>query len=69
MGTWDGNRNLVCGYLTWDLSDPATPVLETVAANYLDLGELVGASPAEVHEALLEANCAYGAIEAELSVF
>ena len=69
MGTWDGNRNLVCGYLIWDLGDPSNPVLETVTANYVELGELVGASPAEVHEALLEANCAYGAIEANYGFF
>ena len=69
MGTWDGNRNLVCGYLIWDLGDPSTPVLETVTANYIDLGDLVGAMPAEVHETLLEANCAYGAIDANYAVF
>ena len=30
MGTWDGNRNLVCGFVTWDLSDPDAPVLDSV---------------------------------------
>lgn len=69
MGTWDGNRNLVCGYLIWDLSDPGTPVLDRVHASYVELGDLVGASSEEVHEALLEANCAYGTIEANYSFF
>ena len=69
MGTWDGKRNLVCGYLTWDLTDPEFPVLETVSANYIDTGELVGATPSEIHETLLEANCAFGAIEANYAFF
>ncbi|NNE80969.1 MAG: hypothetical protein HKN18_11935 [Silicimonas sp.] len=69
MGTWDGNRNLVCGYLTWDLTEPAAPVLETVMATYIDMGELVGATPEAIHETLLEANCAFGAIEANYQIF
>ncbi len=69
MGTWDGNRNLVCGYLIWDLSDPGTPVLDTVHASYIELGDLLGAAPGEVHETLLEANCAYGAIDANFAYF
>ncbi|MGI9394390.1 MAG: hypothetical protein ACR2OY_07070, partial [Boseongicola sp.] len=27
MGTYDGNRNLVCGYVMWDVSDPDAPKL------------------------------------------
>ena len=69
MGTWDGNRNLVCGYLIWDLGDPANPVLESVTANYVELGTLLGATAAEVHETLLEANCAYGAIDENFAFF
>ena len=69
MGTWDGNRNLVCGYLIWDLSDPEVPVLDTVTATYVELGDLLGAEEAEVHETLLEANCAYGTVEANYSFF
>ncbi len=69
MGTWDSNRNLVCGYLTWDLSDPSAPVLEKVTANYLDLGEFAGATPAQIHKSLLEANCAFGAIDANYAFF
>lgn len=69
MGTWDGNRNLVCGYLLWDLSDPSQPVLDTVSANYVDMGELAEASAADVHETLLEANCAFGAVEANYAYF
>lgn len=69
MGTWDGNRNLVCGYLLWDLSDPDAPVLDTVSAHYVDMDELADLSADDVHETLLEANCAYGAIEANYAFF
>ena len=69
MGTWDGNRSLVCGYVTWDLSDPDVPVLDTVKANYVDLAKLSGKKPARIHEVLLEANCAYGAIDANYTLF
>lgn len=69
MGTWNGNRDLVCGYLTWDLTDPDAPELETVSANFVDLGDLVGAGQVELHQRLLEANCAYGAVEANYLVF
>lgn len=69
MGTWDGNRNLVCGYLTWDVSDPTAPVLQTVVAHYLDIDVLDDAEPAVIHETLLEANCAFGAIEANFGFF
>ena len=69
MGTWDGNRNLVCGYLLWDLSDPNGPVLDTVSAHYVDMNELAGMTAEEVHETLLEANCAYGTVEANYAFF
>ncbi len=69
MGTWDGNRNLVCGYVTWDLSNPEQPELDTVTANFVDLSVLEGQAPSDIHEALLEANCAYGAVEANYTLF
>ncbi len=69
MGTWDGNRNLVCGYLTWDVSDPANPVLETVVANYVDIGALQRGTTAQIHQALLEANCAHGTVAANYAFF
>lgn len=69
MGTWDGNRNLVCGYVTWDLSNPKAPVLEDVTATFVDVGDLSKASDEEIHAALLDANCAYGAIEANYAFF
>ena len=69
MGTWNNNRNLVCGYVTWDLSTSGTPQLDDVTANFVDLAELASFSPAEVHEALLEANCAYGAIDVNFAFF
>ena len=69
MGTWNGNRNLVCGYLTWDLSDPASPRLHAVDARFVDLAELGGQSPEDIHGRLLEANCAYGAIDENFHLF
>ncbi len=69
MGTWDGNRNLVCGYVTWDLSDTDNPVLEQVDASYLSLDDLSTASPADAHQMLLDANCAYGDIDANYAFF
>jgi len=69
MGTWDGNRNLVCGYLTWDLSDPDAPVLENMEATFVKLETLLSEKPSDVHRILLEANCAYGAIDANYGFF
>lgn len=68
MGTWNGNRNLVCGYLTWDLSDPDAPVLENVTANFVDLGVLGHASANDIHRHLMDANCAFGAIDPNFRV-
>ena len=69
MGTYDGNRNLVCGYVTWDLTDPKTPTLDHVVATYVDLAVLTDATPAEAQMALLDANCAYGEIDPNFTVF
>lgn len=69
MGTWDGNRNLVCGYISWDVTTPDAPVLESVTANYVDMDELASLSPSKAHEALLEANCAFGAIDVNFAFF
>lgn len=69
MGTWGGNRNLVCGYLTWDLTEPGAPQLVSVEANYVDLDQLTGQSPAEIHRTLLTANCAFGAIDENYAFF
>ena len=69
MGTWKGNRNLVCGYLTWDLSDPDTPKLDTVSASFVDIAAFANASDRDIHQSLLEANCAHGAIEANYRMF
>ena len=69
MGTWDGNRNLVCGYVTWDLSDPDAPVLEDVSASFVNVAELSRQDDEAIHAALLDANCAYGAIEANYAFF
>jgi len=69
MGTYDGNRNLVCGYVMWDISDPDAPELDRVIANYLDLDRLDAAAPADAHRALLDANCAFGEIEPNFTVF
>lgn len=69
MGTWDGNRNLVCGYVTWDLSDPDAPVLEDISASFIEVADLARESDEAIHAALLDANCAYGAIEANYAFF
>lgn len=69
MGTYDRNRGLVCGYVTWDLTDPATPRIDQLVANYVDIGSLAKRSPGATHAALLDANCAYGEIDPNFTVF
>ena len=69
MGTWDDNRSLVCGYLTWDVTNPDDPQLEQISASFVDLKELGVTSDEEIQQSLLEANCAYGAIDANFHVF
>ncbi|MCV6593646.1 MAG: hypothetical protein OIF48_11880 [Silicimonas sp.] len=69
MGTWAGNRNLVCGYLVWDVSDSDAPALDQVIANFIDMDDLSRQAPSVIHARLLEANCAYGAIEANFGYF
>lgn len=69
MGTYDRNRGLVCGYVTWDLTDPADPRIDQLVANYVDLKLLTKRDPAATHAALLDANCAYGEIEPNFTVF
>lgn len=69
MGTWGNNRNLVCGFVSWDVTTPDAPVLEGVTANYVDMGELAEMTPSKAHEALLEANCAFGAIDVNFAFF
>lgn len=69
MGTYDGNRGLVCGYVTWDLSDTAAPQIDQLVATYLDLGDLARTEPHEAHATLLDANCAYGDLDLNFTVF
>lgn len=69
MGTYDGNRNLVCGFVTWDLSDPEDPKLEHLVANYVDISLLSKLPAPDAHLALLESNCAYGEIDPNFTVF
>lgn len=69
MGTWDGNRNLVCGYVSWDMTTPDAPILEGVTANYIEMDDLASRSANNVHETLLEANCAFGAVDANFAFF
>ena len=69
MGTWDGNRNLVCGHLTWDMTDVDTPVLTSVSANFLTLDDLQDAPEVRVHQSLMEANCAFGEIDGNYAFF
>ena len=69
MGTWERNRNLVCGFVTWDMSNPKSPVLDSVEATFIDISDLSGEAPEDIHAALLDANCAYGAIDANFAFF
>lgn len=69
MGTYDRNRGLVCGYVTWDLSNPDDPQIDQLVANYVDLKLLAQRHPGATHAALLDANCAYGEIEPNFTVF
>lgn len=69
MGTWNGNRDLVCGHVTWDLSDPTDPVLENVTATYVNVSDLLKGSQSAAHEVLLNANCAFGEIDLNFTVF
>lgn len=68
MGTWDNARNLVCGHVTWDLSDPAAPVMRALVANYVDVSDIAASDRATKEAALLEANCAFGEIDQNYAV-
>ncbi len=63
MGTWDNARNLVCGYVTWDVSDPDAPALQSLITTYVDISELEGMDDVARETALLEANCAFSDID------
>ena len=63
VGTYDNGRNLVCGYVTWDLDDPADTRMVDLQTNFVDLEELGTMPHGERHVALIEANCAFGEIE------
>ena len=69
MGTWGGNRNLVCGYITWDLSDLDTPKLHSISANFITPDALDLGDERDVHRALIGSNCAYGAIDENYAFF
>jgi len=69
MGTWDGSRNLVCGYVTWDFSLPDAPKLHSISANFISPDALNHADAREVHRALIASNCAHGAVEANYAFF
>jgi len=69
MGTWDGDENLVCGYLTWDMSEPDEPVLRSVQASFVDVSDLSDGTEVEIYRALLQANCAFGEIEQNFYLF
>jgi len=68
VGTWKNGRNLVCGYVTWDMSDPARPTLATMTTSYLDTGTLLRLPADAAHAELLRANCAFGEIEPNLEL-
>ncbi|MEL7027435.1 MAG: hypothetical protein AAGO57_09445 [Pseudomonadota bacterium] len=68
VGTWKDGRNLVCGYVTWDMSDPRDPNLAAMTTSYLDTKNLVRLPDAAAHGELLRANCAFGALEPNLEL-
>lgn len=63
VGTYDGGRNLVCGYVTWDLDNPDATEMVALQTNMVDLDALGAMSHGQRHLALIEANCAFGEIE------
>lgn len=63
VGTYDGGRNLVCGYVTWNLDDPEETEMVALQTNLVDLESLSALPHGERHLALIEANCAFGEIE------
>lgn len=69
MGTYDRNRGLVCGYVTWDVSDTDAPEVAQLVATYLDLSDLEGKGAEATQAALLDANCAYGDVDLNFTVF
>lgn len=68
VGTWASGRNLLCGYVTWDLSEPQQARLVEIDIAYLDTWELLGSHSDRAHAALLEANCAYGELAPNFSL-
>lgn len=68
VGTWGNGRNLVCGYVTWDMGDADAPQLASMTTAYLDTKILVGLPDQSQHAELLRANCAHGAIEPNLEL-
>ena len=63
VGTYDGGKNLVCGYVTWNLDDPEQTEMVALQTNLVDLESLSALPHGERHLALIEANCAFGEIE------
>lgn len=69
MGTWDGNRNLVCGYVTWDFSTRGAPEIQSISASFISPDVLKQSETDDVHRTLIASNCAYGTIEANIKFF
>ncbi len=69
MGTWDGNKNLVCGYLTWDMTQPDSPVLQAVAVSFVDVSHVARGTSLDIENDLLTANCAFSEIEQNYRFF
>ena len=67
VGTWGDGRHLICGYVSWDMSGDA-PALDDLVADYLETGALAASAEDDAHLALIEANCAYGEIEANFAL-
>ena len=69
MGTFGKNSGLACGYLSWDTTNPSAPELAHIEVRLLNFSDLLELGEKDAHVVLLEANCAYGALDPNLFVF
>lgn len=68
VGNWQDTRNLVCGYVAWDMSEWNAPTLVALEFEYLETPALLRLSDSEARTALRDANCAYFTVEANLAL-
>jgi hypothetical protein len=68
VGRDETGRNLVCGYVLWEMSDEAEPRLRDYTATYVDTWALAALSPEEQGKRLIEANCAFTDVESNFAL-